>query len=65
MSFDMKTCDVTLCKFRKTDLRVSSVQCGLLSPAESSLTPESCRSLLLRSSSLRPEEMELRTEARA
>ena len=49
----------------KTDLRVSSVQCGLPSPAESSFTPESCRSLVLRSSSLRLQELELRTEARA
>ena len=48
-----------------TDLRVSSVQCGLPSPAESSFTPESCRSLVLRSSSFRREELELRTEARA
>ena len=49
----------------ETDLRVSSVQCGLPSPAESSFTPESCRKLVLRSSSLRLEEWELRTEARA
>ena len=49
----------------ETDLRVSSVQCGLPSPAESSFTPESSRSLILRSSSLRLEELELRTEARA
>ena len=48
-----------------TDLRVSSVQCGLPSPAESSFTPESCRSLVLRSSFFRLEELELRTEARA
>ena len=47
------------------DLRVSSVQCGLPSPAESSFTPESCRSLVFRSSSFRLEELELRTEARA
>ena len=49
----------------KTDLRVFSVQCGIPSPAESSFTPESCRSLVLRSSSLRLEELELRTETRA
>ena len=48
----------------KTNLRVSSVQCGLPSPAESSFTPESCRSLVLRSSSLR-QVLELKTEARA
>ena len=54
-----------ICTLIKTDLRVSSVQCGLPSPAESSFTPESCRLLELRSSSLRLEELELRTEARA
>jgi len=59
------TCGVTVWPLSKTDLRVSSVQCGLPSPAESSFTPESCRSLVLRSSSLRLEELELRTEARA
>ena len=48
-----------------TDLRLSSLQCGLPSPSESGFTPESCRSLLLRSSSIRLEELELRTEARA
>ena len=41
-----------------TDLRVSSVQCGLSGPAESSSTPESCPSLVLRSSSVRLEELE-------
>ena len=58
-------CGVTVCTLSKTDMRVSSVQCGLPSPAESSFTPESCRRLVLRSSSLRLEELELRTEARA
>jgi hypothetical protein len=48
----------------ETDLRVSSVQCGLPSPAESSFTPESCRLLILRSSSFRLEDLELRTETR-
>ena len=47
------------------DLRVSSVQCGLSSPADSSFTPEPCRLLLLMSSSLRLEDWELRTEDRA
>ena len=47
------------------DLRVSSVQCGLFSSEHSSFTPESCRLLLLRSSSLRLEDWELRTEDRA
>ena len=46
------------------DLRRSSLQCGLFSPAESSSTPESCRSLWLRSSSVRLEDWELRTEDR-
>ena len=59
------TCDLTVSPLSKTDLRVSNVQCGLPSPAESRFTPESCRSLVLRSSSLRLEELELRTEARA
>lgn len=47
------------------DLRVSSLHSGLPSPSESSFTPESSRSLLLRSSSLRLEDRELRTEDRA
>ena len=47
------------------NLRVSRVQCGLSSPADNSFTPESCRLLLLRSSSLRLEDRELRTEDRA
>ncbi len=36
-------------------LSVSSWQFRIFSPSESSVTPESCRSLLLRSSSLRTE----------
>ena len=48
-----------------SDLRVSSSQCGLSSPADSFFTPESFRSLSLRSSSLRLEDWELRTEDRA
>lgn len=47
------------------DLRLFSVQVGLLNPADRSFTPESCRSLLLRSSSSRLEDWELRTEHRA
>ena len=47
------------------DLRVSSVQCGLCSPTESGFTPKSFRLLLLRSSTLREEDWELRTEDRA
>ena len=46
------------------DLRVSRTQCGLFSSAESRFTPESCRLLLLRSSSLRWEGLESRAEAR-
>ena len=65
MSSDEEPCGGTVCTLSPTDLRVSSVQCGLPSPAESSFTPESCRSLVLRSSSLRLEELELRTETRA
>ncbi|MCI4382179.1 hypothetical protein PGIGA_G00260770, partial [Pangasianodon gigas] len=45
-------------------LSISSVQCGFFSPAESSFTPEFCSLLILRSSSLRLEEFELRTEDR-
>lgn len=44
------------------DLRASRAQRGLLRPSQRSDTPESRRSLLLRSSSLRLEEWELRTE---
>ena len=44
-----------------TDLRVSSLQCLLASPAESRSTPLSCRSLLLRSISLKLK-LELRTD---
>ena len=47
-----------------SDLRISSLQCGLCSPTDSDFTPESCRSLLLRSSSLREDDWELRTEDR-
>ena len=52
-------------RLKNTDLSLSSLQCGLLSPAEISFTPESLRSLLLRSSSLRLDALELRTDARA
>ena len=65
MSPDIEPGGVSVCTLSHADLRVSSVQCGLPSPAESSFTPESCRSLVLRSSSLRLEELALRTEARA
>lgn len=44
------------------DLSVSSAQCGICSAADRSLTPEFCRSLLLRSSSLRFEVWQVRTE---
>lgn len=47
-----------------TDLSVSSLQCGVPSPAESIFNPESCKSLLLRSSSLKDEEFDLRAEAK-
>ncbi len=47
------------------DLSVSSVQFGLSSPADNSFTPESCRLLLLKSSSLSLEDWELRTDDRA
>ena len=47
------------------DLRVSTVQCELFSPAERRFNPESCKLLLLRSSSLRLEDWALRTEDRA
>ena len=47
-----------------SDLRVSSRQFGLSSPAERSFTPESCRLFLLRSSSLRWEGLDFRAETR-
>lgn len=43
------------------DLRVSSMQCGLSSPADKDVAPESCTSLLPRSRCLRLEDSELRT----
>ena len=48
--------------FRDTDLSVSSVQYGLPNPAESFFTPESVKSLLLRSTSLKLEELELKRD---
>ncbi|TNN33636.1 hypothetical protein EYF80_056201 [Liparis tanakae] len=45
--------------------RVSSLKCGLSSPAERSFTPESCSMLSLRSRCFRLEDWELRTEDRA
>jgi len=47
------------------DLRASRLQFGLFSPAESCFTPESCSLLLLRSSSVRLKDWELRAEDRA
>ena len=47
-----------------SDLRVSSRQFGLSSPEHSSFTPESCRLLSVRSSSLRWEGLDFRAEAR-
>lgn len=46
-------------------MRISSLQSVLSTPEDSSLTPESRRSLSLRSSSLRLEGWEVRTEDRA
>lgn len=46
-------------------MRISSLQSVLSTPEDSSLTPESPRSLSLRSSSLRLEGWEVRTEDRA
>ena len=51
-------------KSQWTDLRVSSRQVGLCRKPHSSFTPESCRLLSLRSSSLRWEGFDLRAEAR-
>lgn len=48
-----------------SNLRVSSVQYGLSSPADRSFAPKSRRSLLLRSSSIRLEDGEVRIEDRA
>lgn len=48
-----------------SNLRVSSLHWGLFSPRDSSSTPESCRSLLFRSSSIILNDWQLRTEARA
>lgn len=47
-----------------SDLTSSSPHCGLCSPTDKSFTPESCRSLLLRSSSFRLEDWELRIKDR-
>lgn len=49
---------------KNPDLNISSLQYGLSSPPHSVFTPESFRSLSFRSSSLRLEEWELRTEDR-
>lgn len=57
--------DDHLIRLEKTDLRVSSLQCGFFSPINSNFTPESYRLLLFRSSSLRLEDCKLRTEDRA
>lgn len=54
--------DVTLNE-KPAYLNVSSLQCELASPTESSSTSGSCRSFPLRSSSFRREVSELRTEA--
>lgn len=51
--------------YTNMDLRIFNVQHGLPSPAESSFTPVSSRSLLLRSTSLRLEFLEVKTEAKA
>lgn len=59
------TCHMTFNKQLNSDLRVSSVQCGLSSPADSRFSPASCRSLLLRSRSFRLEDWRLRTEDKA
>lgn len=47
------------------DLIVSRGHFGLFNPADNSFTPESCRSLLLRSSSLSLKDLEMKTEHRA
>lgn len=53
-------------RFMNPYLSVSSLQFGLFSQkAESCFTPESCRLLLLRSSSVRLEDWELRAKDRA
>lgn len=50
---------------KTTNRSTSSVRCGIFSPVASSFTPSSRRSLLLRSSSLRLEDLQLRTKDRA
>lgn len=47
-----------------SDLRLSSVQWGVSTAADKNFTPESFRSLSLRSSSFRVEDWERRTEDR-
>lgn len=47
-----------------SDLKVSSLQSGLCNPAESLVTPISCRLFLLRSSSLRWEGLDFSAETR-
>ena len=54
-----------LCSLLNPDLRVSSLHPGLFSPSDSFFTPESFRSLVLRSTCVRLEDWDLRTEDRA
>lgn len=54
-----------LLHFMNINLNVSNFKHGLISPVESVITPESCTSLLLRSSSLSLQDWELRAEARS
>lgn len=54
-----------MCSLLNPDLRVSSLHPGLFSPSDSIFTPESFRSLLLRSRCLRLEDWDLRTEDRS
>ena len=65
MIFQLLLYQLYITKVVKLDLSVFSLQCGLFSPLDSSFTPESWRSLLLRSSSLRLGDWELRSEDRA
>jgi len=58
-------CSLLIKTLMNPDLSASSLQFGFFSPADTCFTPESCRSLLLRSSSVRLEDGELRAEDRA
>lgn len=60
MSLIARTCHMNQ---KPADLRVSSLQCWLSSPEPATITPESCKLLILRSRCFREEDWELRKKA--